>query len=284
MLDFLRKVELTDPVHCKICNSDSYLFDVVDFSKFCNQSDYYSYELSGMPVYYRKCENCGLIFTNAFDSLDKQGFAKFIYNDDYVKYDPDYVEKRPRLNATFLEDFLAPIKQSVKGLDYGSGNGLTASILAGKGWNFFSCDPIANPIPASGDFRNFNVISAIEVFEHIPFPILGMEDMLSYAADDCLLIIGTLASDNQVTKSRLDWWYAGPRNGHITLHSITSMGILFNKYGFSYYSPNNSLHIGVRGTPPDPRFVQIAKAAHFSTWKKIKRWLKRRLYTICSLC
>lgn len=276
MFGSLRKVEGTDPVPCKICNADSYLFDVVDFNKFCNQIDYYSSGLSGVPIYYRKCENCGLIFTTSLDSLDKQGFAEFVYNDDYVKYDPDYVEKRPKQNADFLDEFLAPIKPSVKGLDYGSGNGLTASILAKDGWDFSACDPISNPIPASESFGGFNVISAIEVFEHIPFPIAGMEDLLSYAAADCVLIVGTLTTDNQMTNSRLDWWYAGPRNGHVTLHSEASLRLLFAKYGFSCYSPSSSLHIGVRGEPPDPRFVQVVQAARPITWKKIKRWLARR--------
>lgn len=276
MHEFLPNVESSNPVPCKVCHGASYLYDVVDFSKFCNHDDYYSFGLSGKPVYYRKCCECGLVFTSAFDKLEKQHFAEFIYNDDYVKFDPDYVEKRPKLNADFLEDFLGPIKDSVKGLDYGGGNGLTASILAANGWNFSACDPICNPIPASATFGNFNVISAIEVFEHIPLPIHGVEDLLSYAADDCLLIIGTLTTDNQVTKSRLDWWYAGPRNGHITLHSTTSLRILFNRYGFSYYSPNSSLHIGVRGTPPDPRFSQVIQPASFGIWRKIRRWVRRQ--------
>lgn len=279
MLDSLRKIEGMAPVSCKICDSNSYLFDVVDFNKFCSQIDYYSSGLSGIPIYYRKCDNCGLIFTTSLDGLNKQGFSEFVYNDDYVKYDPDYVEKRPKQNADFLDEFLAPIKSSVKGLDYGSGNGLTASILARKGWNFHACDPISNPVQPSEDFRDFNVITAIEVFEHIPFPILGMEDLLSYAANDCLVIVCTQATDDQVTNSRLDWWYAAPRNGHITLHSRTSLRLLFDRYGFSYFSPNNSLHIGVRGTPTDPKFVQLVQTARPVTWKKIRRWLARRFIT-----
>jgi hypothetical protein len=276
-IGFLPRVEAAGPLPCKICGGDSHLFDVVDFAKFCDQSDYYSFGLSGIPVYYRKCQDCELIFTAAFDHLDKQGFSELVYNSDYVKFDPDYVEKRPSQNADFLADFLGPIKASVRGLDYGSGNGLTAAILSERGWSFSACDPISNPVAVSESFGNFNVISAIEVFEHIPFPVSGMEDLLSYAADDCLLIIGTLATDNQVTGSRLDWWYAGPRNGHITLHSKASLRLLFNRYGFSYYSPNNSLHVGVRGNPPDPRFVQVLQASRPFTWKKLKRWLARRI-------
>ena len=241
MRRILQEVEAVVSLPCKICGSDSHLFDVVDFKKFCSQGDYYATGLSGIPIYYRKCENCGLIFTTCLDELDKEGFSEFIYNDDYVKYDPEYVEIRPKQNANFLDEFLAPVKSSVKALDYGSGNGLTASILTSKGWNFHACDPISNPVEPSKDFSGFNVISAIEVFEHIPFPIAGMEDLLRYAADDCLLIICTLASDTQVTNRRLDWWYAGPRNGHITLHSTTSLRLLFGRYGFSYSSPSSSL-------------------------------------------
>jgi hypothetical protein len=273
----LQQVEAVASLPCKICGSESHLFDVVDFKKFCSQSDYYARGLSGIPIYYRKCESCSLIFTTCLDELDKEGFSELVYNEDYVQYDPDYVEARPTQNADFLNEFLAPVKSSVKGLDYGSGNGLTASLLAGKGWNYHACDPISNPVEPSEDFSGFNIISAIEVFEHIPFPMAGMEDLLRYAADDCLLIICTQASDNQVNKSRLDWWYAGPRNGHITLHSKTSLRLLFNRYGFSYSSPNSSLHLGIRGTPPDPTAVSGLRTGRPITWKKIKRWLARRL-------
>jgi hypothetical protein len=272
----LQQVEATASLPCKICGSDSHLFDVVDFKKFCSQGDYYATGLSGIPIYYRKCESCGLIFTTGLDELDKEGFSEFVYNDDYVKYDPEYAEIRPRQNADFLDEFLAPVKSSVKALDYGSGNGLTASILASKGWNFHACDPISNPVEPSQDFSSFNVISAIEVFEHIPHPILGMEDMLRYAAADCLLIICTQATDDQLTSRRLDWWYAGPRNGHITLHSKASLRLLFNKYGFSYSSKNGSVHLGIRGSPPNSTLGHGLQTARRITWKKIKRWLARR--------
>jgi hypothetical protein len=276
-MDFAAKIEDPAPIPCKVCGSLSYLFDVVDFNKFCNQRDYYSDGLSGVPVYYRKCESCGLVFTTVFDALEKVAFAQHIYNDRYVIYDPDYMQVRPRQNAEFLANFLQPIKYFVKGLDYGGGNGLTASLLVNEGWNFSSCDPITNHVSPSEDFGNFNVITAIEVFEHIPFPKVGMEDLLSYAATDCLLIVGTLTSDNQMTDGRLNWWYAGPRNGHITLHSQNSLRVLFARYGFSYCARSSSLHIGIRGEPPDPRLERVIQATRPITRKKIKRWFLRRL-------
>jgi len=91
MHDHFQKIESTATAPCKVCNSNSYLFDVVDFNKYCSQDDYYSNGLSGIPIYYRKCEHCGLIFTKYFDDFDKQKFAVILYNNDYIKYDPDYV-------------------------------------------------------------------------------------------------------------------------------------------------------------------------------------------------
>lgn len=279
---FFQKVESTEPMPCKICNVSSYLYDVVDFGKFCSQSDYYLYGLSGIPIYYRKCGNCGLIFTTAFDSLDREGFTDLIYNEEYLKYDPDYAEDRPKQNANFLDDFLFPIKSLVKGLDYGSGNGLTTSILNAKGWDFSACDPINNSIPVSDLFCDFNIITAFEVFEHMPFPFLGMKDLVSYAASDCLLIVGTQATDNQVEDSRLNWWYAGPRNGHVTLYSKESIRLLFGMFGFSFVSINSSLHIGVRGNVPEPILKKFAKTdapvEKRVTGRKIIRWLMRRFF------
>lgn len=273
----LTQIADPNPVTCKVCTGQAFLFDVVDFNKFCSHNEYYSDGLSGVPIYFRKCEECGLIFSSSFDSLDIDGFSELIYNSDYIKYDPEYLDVRPLQNASFLDSFLQSIKPYVKGLDYGGGNGLAAATLVQNGWNFLSCDPIASPVPATGDFQNFNVISAIEVFEHIPFPKNGMIDMMSYAAQDCLIIIGTQTTDSQVKSSRLDWWYAAPRNGHITLHSNASLRILFHEHGFSYHPLNSGLHIGIRGSHPYAKHLQSAvkRGAILDVMRKIKRRITR---------
>jgi 2-polyprenyl-6-hydroxyphenyl methylase/3-demethylubiquinone-9 3-methyltransferase len=278
ILKFTNKIEKTNPIKCKVCGHEAFLFDVVDFNKFCNKENYYSDGLIGIPIYYRKCSICNLIFSNDFDDFSLNDFVKIIYNNDYIKYDPEYLEKRPFENAVFLESFLSPIKQFVKGLDYGGGNGLTASILNRNGWNFTYCDPISHPVSNSKFFSNFNTISSIEVFEHIPFPDKGMEEMLDYASNDCLLIIGTLINNKQLNRNNLDWWYASPRNGHITLFSKESLRFLFEKYGFSYFMLNDHMHIGIRGSHPITNFFDIQnnnsyfnKASRFKTF--LKKWL-----------
>lgn len=240
---------------CKVCSSESNLYDVVDFGKFCTQDDYYQYGLTGIPVYYVKCNNCKLIFTDLIDKKTHNEISELIYNKEYIKFDPDYIEARLISNAQFINRFMGSKKKLIRGLDYGGGNGLTASLLSTQGWSYKSCDPISNPIAPSTDFGNFNLISAFEVFEHIPDPIHGMSHLASYAADDCLLIVGTQVTDGQVKNSRLDWWYAGPRNGHVTLHSKSSLELLFNKHSFKYIQIDPSLHLGIRGTPPLPKQV-----------------------------
>lgn len=258
-------------IKCKVCFNDSFLFDVVDFNKWCNKKNYYSFGLIGIPIYYYKCSICNLIFSIDFDDFSITDFTNIIYNKEYLKFDPEYLEKRPLENANFLKSFLGPIKQFVKGLDYGGGNGFTTSILLQEGWNFTYCDPISNPIPKSNDFSNFNTISSFEVFEHIPFPNKGMEQLLDYASNECLLIVGTLINDKQLINNNLDWWYAAPRNGHITLFSEESLRLLFTKHGFSYFLLKDNLHIGIRGNHPILNYLNINKNNHY--WLKLKNYI-----------
>lgn len=82
-----------------------------------------------------------------------------------------------------------------------------------------------------------------EVFEHVPDPDSLMKNLVSLMADDAVVLFSTLVSDNQIKpNARLTWWYASPRNGHISLFSKKSLILLGNRYGLHYASSSNNLH------------------------------------------
>jgi len=89
-----------------------------------------------------------------------------------------------------------------------------------------------------------------EVFEHVPDPDSLMKNLVSLMADDAVVLFSTLVSDNQIApNARLTWWYASPRNGHISLFSKKSLILLGNRYGLHYASNNNNLHCFFKQPP-----------------------------------
>ena len=137
-------------VSCKICGSDAYFFDVVDFNKSCSQSDIYPFEVSGIPVWYFRCRICGFLFTQFFDDWTPQDFARFVYNKDYIKVDGDYAGARPERCAAAVARRLVRFPY-LRILDFGSGSGLLANHLRSHGFaHVSSYDPFSSPSRPEG--------------------------------------------------------------------------------------------------------------------------------------
>ena len=67
-------IDLSMQTICKICGDNAPLFDVIDFNKTC-LSDPYPCGLSGVSMYWNRCNSCGLVFTNAFDSFSSSLYS-----------------------------------------------------------------------------------------------------------------------------------------------------------------------------------------------------------------
>lgn len=233
----LERVRRHPIANCKICGEHAAPFDMIDFNKTCNAAKY-PFGLSGVPVVYRRCRNCGFIFTDFFDTFSDEQWTSLVYNDDYIRVDPDYLDHRPRFNAGMISTLLSSRKREVIGLDYGGGNGQTAALLRDRGWAFDTYDPFGRCDLSPEREKKYNFCCAFEVFEHLPDPVKSLGDIVARVADDRLMIVvGTQTNDDVVSdESRLSWWYAAPRNGHISLFSRKSFEILANRFNLHYCS------------------------------------------------
>jgi hypothetical protein len=237
-------------VRCKICDSEARLFDLVDFNKSCHGS-LYPAGLRLIPVAYRICNNCRFVFTDFCDDFSAEQWREWIYNDDYVKVDPEYLSIRPLGNAREIFSFFGGRPDGVVALDYGAGNGLTASLMRQNGWTYDSFDPYGHTDMPAGRAGQYNFCSAFEVFEHTPHPAGSLQDMLQkMTPDKFFLYIGTAAHDGLISdSSRLSWWYAAPRNGHISLYSRQSLHLLAERLDLNYYPVDilRGTHLLTRG-------------------------------------
>ena len=236
---------------CSICGGRCFLLDVVDFNKSCEETKGKFLVLSGIPVYYAICSQCGFCFTPALYAWTLDEFEKNIYNDDYVFVDPDYIETRPRAGAANLLSMFENLPPSIRHLDYGGGKGLLAKILRESNWNSISYDPFVDRDINIEQLGEVELITAYEVFEHVPDVQKLMSNLRSLLSSNGLVLFSTLASDEKIRPfRRLDWWYASPRNGHISLFSRKSLAILAQKNGFKFASFSEGLHVFFTNIPP----------------------------------
>lgn len=223
--------------------------DAVDFNKSCEEARGVHLQKSGVPIRYYLCDDCGFCFAPDIAKWDKAEFESRIYNDGYAAVDPDYLHVRPKHNAEMLDASLAGAE--IRHIDYGGGSGLLSETLRSKGWNSVSYDPFVNTDQQVTDLGQFDLITAFEVFEHVPDVDALFADLKKLTKPDALIIFSTLLSDGEIARGRpLQWWYASPRNGHISLFSKDSLHCYVQRHGFKLFSFSPVLHVAFRTIPP----------------------------------
>jgi SAM-dependent methyltransferase len=235
---------------CPVCGGSCSLLDVVDFNKSCEELRGKFLSLAGIPVYYAYCSNCGFCFTPELYVWTLGEFEERIYNDEYVLVDPDYIESRPIGNAANLLSMFNNYTPSIRHLDYGGGNGLLVEIMKESNWESVSYDPFVDRNINIEQLGKFELITAFEVFEHVPDVQGLVSNLRSLLSPNGLILFSTLLSDGNIhPNQRISWWYASPRNGHISLHSRNSLAILAQDYGFNFASFSQGFHAFFTNVP-----------------------------------
>lgn len=241
---------------CPICNAPCLLLDTVDFNKSCEDEKGQVFPPAGVAVDYSLCPNCGFCFAAAIAAWPLETFSEKIYNDAYVQVDPDYVDARPRTNAANMAGLLGERARGIRHLDYGGGSGLMAQLLRETGWQSTSYDPFVNRDTAIESLGQFDLITAFEVFEHVPDVQQLIRTLRSLLAPGGVVMFSTLLSDGNVRLGqKLTWWYASPRNGHISLFSRNSLGFLAREHGLQFGSFSTGFHALFTTVPPWARHL-----------------------------
>jgi hypothetical protein len=234
---------------CKICQQPSTLFGLVDFNRNCEIPGGAKLPLTGTPVYYRRCDACGFLFTDAFDDWSQDDFKSHIYNADYHVVDPGYVLTRPRDNAAVVQQVFGAHKMLLRMLDYGGGNDVLCSELRAAGFPVATTyDPFV-PEYANAPEGKFNLITCFETLEHIPDPLKGIGAIVKHLADPGLVLFSTMVQPQDFDKLGMRWWYVGPRNGHISMFSRDALAKAWGLHGCQIRSFNDNVHIAFRTLP-----------------------------------
>lgn len=237
-------------IGCPICGGVCTPLDVVDFNKSCEEAKGKFFSLSGIPIYYFLCNTCEFCFAPEFANWTSNDFQEKIYNKDYILVDPEYVDIRPRCNAKIMNDMFKGHSHEIRHLDYGGGSGLMSQLLRESMWQSTSYDPFVTKNIDINAIGRFDLVTAFEVFEHVPDVCGLVENLSSLLSPEGLVLFSTLVSDNDIKPNqRINWWYASPRNGHISIFSKRSLVILGGRQGFTLGSFSNWLHAYWRQVP-----------------------------------
>lgn len=227
---------------CKICDSPTSIWGCVDYNKNCEERNGMYLPYTGVAVYYLKCNNCEFIFSPDFDDWTKDDFKEHIYNDDYIKVDPEYNGIRSKNDANYFLNNLQ-IKKNISILDYGAGTCALEKELALHGYNVTSWDTMWGTDPEWDKDKKFDLIMAWEVLEHTPSPRETIKEMHNWLSPNGAILLATCSAG--ILQGRRDptFWYLSPRNGHICMYSDKSLDILFNELGMKVQHDPWNIHL-----------------------------------------
>lgn len=189
-------------------------------------------------VQYYACTNCGFIQTEIPYWLDDA------YSSAIAKSDIGLIGRNIKIASicsVLIPLFLNPQSSY---LDYGGGNGMFVRLMRDKGFDFrwhdkYSSNQFAAGFETTEDHR-YSLVTAFEVFEHLPRPLEGIEDMFRFS--DTVIFSTRVLPRWQVMPQ--DWWYFAPDTGqHVSLYSLESLEFIARKYNLRFSTNGISLHV-----------------------------------------
>ncbi len=212
---------------CKICSSTTHII----FNKKL---------LTKYLVGYHQCSNCGFIQT------DEPHWLSEAYQNAITSLDLGYAGRNTYssyITAGIIELFF---NYKDKFIDYGGGYGLFVRLMRDCGYDYYLEDKYCQNLFANSFEQNeipeqkFELLTAFEVFEHLPDPISEISTMLEYS-DSILFSTEIYPSD----KSELEnWWYISPETGqHVSIYSIKSLQEIAKHFRLNLYTNGTNLHL-----------------------------------------
>ncbi|WP_172822769.1 class I SAM-dependent methyltransferase [Paramagnetospirillum marisnigri] len=192
----------------------------------------YSKDIGSTPLW--ECTQCGFASFKEVADWHEDRFRADIYNNDYYLGDRPFLEERPKKLAAWLTAALSPCSL----LDYGGGNGQLARLLTSQGFEAACYDPFygGGGLPQISS----EVVTAFEVVEHVPDQYSLFREMASLCRRDGVIIFSTLLKTMHLKD---DWWYASPRNGHISFHTKKSINLLLSRLSLHHHSLSREIHL-----------------------------------------
>jgi 2-polyprenyl-3-methyl-5-hydroxy-6-metoxy-1,4-benzoquinol methylase len=212
-------------MQCRICENTSEFFSDAEI-------------LFKYTIKYYKCPYCGFVQTEEPYWLN-EAYSDAINHSDIglLKRNSDLVCPTANVISKFFDS-------SKKFLDYGAGYGVFVRMMRDRGYDFYWQDKYCDNLYAK-DFtvketENYEVLTAYEVFEHLPEPVKELEEMLKYS-ENILFSTYLIPAGNPKPQN---WWYFALDHGqHVSLYTEKSLSLLAKKFNMNLYTNGKNIHL-----------------------------------------
>lgn len=218
-----------EEINCRICSSNlGVLFKSLVLKKH--------------TVSYYKCNTCGFIQTEDPYWLEEA------YSNAITSLDIGLVSRNLQFSELLEKIIIKNFDTTSKFIDYGGGYGLLVRLMRDKGFDFYRQDVFCENIFAKHfditdipEIKKFELLTAFEVFEHLPDPLSEIEKMFSYSS---AVLFSTIIQPPENITSPDQWWYFVPETGqHISFYTLASLEIIAKKNNCFLYSDKKNLHL-----------------------------------------
>lgn len=214
---------------CKICNSESALFDK-------------AVVLEKHEIHYYRCPHCGFVQT------EDPYWLSEAYSDAIADSDIGLIARNIYLSNT-LNTILKILNPTSQILDYGGGYGMFVRMMRDKGWDFEWYDEYCQNLFAKGhemSHEHYDVITSFEMLEHLPNPMEMFERLFSLSDT---LICTTEIIPHHPPKIK-EWWYYATESGqHIAFYTKESLQVVANKFGKNLYAKHGIIIFSSKDIP-----------------------------------
>lgn len=215
-------------MNCQICSAESKeVFQKTVLSKY--------------EVKYYECQSCQFVQTESPYWLNDA------YENAITNLDIGLVQRNISLRPIVYLLLSSYFNRNGRYLDYGGGYGMLVRMMRDSGFDYFRqdiyCDNLMSKSFDVADLkeeqRNFDLLTAFEVFEHLPDVNESMNEMLKFSNN---VFFSTMLRPDSIEDMK-DWWYISAETGqHVAFYSKKSLEILAKKYGLTCYTNNRDLH------------------------------------------
>jgi len=117
-------------------------------------------------------------------------------------------------------------------------------LMRDSGFDFYRYDPLCENLFSEGfeakSGPRYDLLTAWEVFEHLPSPLEEVEKILSFSHT---IFFSTLLLPPS-PKPLDEWWYYGLEHGqHVGFYSYRSLQVLAEKFNLRLYYSNGTYHL-----------------------------------------